>query len=119
MNFVYIHKDDLRKWQFEALKIQQDIQNLLDKSEVDNWCGGGVLIGAARQGGFLYWDNDIDVFVKHKDLKKIFQNIWIEKLLEKYEIWSQTNGYWQRNRQLNKLLMSPKLDEYFLDFELK
>ena len=119
MHFVYVHKDDLRKWQLEALKIQQDFQYLLDRAAIDNWCGGGILIGAIREGRLLYWDNDIDVFIRHENLKKILRVIWQEKFLNGYEIWSQSDGYWQLNKSLNRLLRSRALDEKQLDIALK
>ena len=119
MHFVYVHKDDLRKWQFETLKIQQAFQKLMDRFGLDNWCGGGFLIGAIRDGRFLYWDNDIDLFIKHENLKEILRIMWEEKFLVENEIWSQVNGYWQINEQMNKLLQSPNLDEKKLDLELK
>ena len=119
MNFVYVHKDDLREWQLETLKIQQDFQYLLDNFNFKNWCGGGFLIGAIREGRFLYWDNDIDVFIDHSSLKKILHIIWKEKFLEKYEIWSQVDGYWQVNRPINRLLRSSTFNQEHLELELK
>jgi phosphorylcholine metabolism protein LicD len=119
MHFVYVHKDDLRKWQLETLKIQQGFQSLLDRAGIDNWCGGGFLIGAAREGRFLYWDNDIDVFIKHENVKKIIHTMWQEKFLAHYEIWSQVNGYWQINAKMNTLLQSSTFDEKSLEMELE
>jgi hypothetical protein len=119
MNFVYVHKDDLRKWQIETLKIQQDFQKLMDRFGIDNWCGGGFLIGAIRDGGFLYWDNDIDLFIKHENFKEILRIIWKEKFLDRNEIWSQVDGYWQINTRMNRLLQSSTFDEEILNIELK
>ena len=119
MNFVYVHKADLRRWQKETLKIQQAFQCLLDRFAVANWCGGGFLIGAVREGGFLYWDNDIDVFIKHGSLKEILRVLWKERFMASYEIWSQVDGYWQVNGRLNHLLKKTNFDEKNIDIELK
>ena len=52
-----------------------DLLNFVDKLARDNdipyWIDGGTLLGAVRHGGFIPWDNDIDVNLLVKDYNKL------------------------------------------------
>lgn len=118
MRFLYVHRDDIRKWQLATLEIQQVVQNLFDEYEISGWCGGGSLIGAVRNGGFLYWDNDLDMFFKFQDYKRIIMAFRERKLLDAYDLIYFRNGYWQKNYQLMNVLRADLLNKDLLDFDI-
>jgi lipopolysaccharide cholinephosphotransferase len=63
------------------LKDMQDLcQELLDlttnicnKHDIDYWLDGGNLLGAIRHGGFIPWDDDMDIAMMRKDYNKFSQ----------------------------------------------
>ena len=119
MEYIYVDRDDLKKWQLATLEIQQDIQSLFEKYTMDCWCGGGTLIGAVRDNGFLYWDNDLDMFFMFKNYKNIILSFLKEKIFDRYDMYYYRYGYWQKNVNLMNLAMEEETDEVLLDFEIE
>ena len=119
MEYIYVHRDDMRKWQQATLDIQQDIQALFENHGIECWCGGGTLIGAVRDEGFLYWDNDLDMFFMFKDYKKVFLSFLETKIFDRYDLYYYRYGHWQKNNKLTQLATDDKVDKTLLDFEIE
>ena len=65
---------DLMKKQnkiFDALEFLEKITNILNKNKIEYWMYGGALLGYIRDGSFISWDNDIDLFVWKQDYAKL------------------------------------------------
>jgi lipopolysaccharide cholinephosphotransferase len=41
------------------------------KNGIEYWLAGGTALGACRQGGFITWDNDADVFMMEEEFDKL------------------------------------------------
>lgn len=66
----------LRKAQMRMLDILQVIDAICRKHNIPYFLDGGSLIGAVRHGGFIPWDDDLDIAVMRNDfvrLRKILQ----------------------------------------------
>ncbi len=61
--------------QEKSLEIFKYFQKLCAEHGLRYWVGGGTLIGALRHGGFIPWDDDIDVFMPRPDYEK-FYALW-------------------------------------------
>lgn len=98
---------DLRKAQLRMLELLIFLDGVCRENKLTYWLDSGTLIGAARHGGFIPWDDDIDVCMMRKDayhLKKILGNkIYNDHII----LQTQTNdrlylnSSWMTLRDLN------------------
>ena len=61
----------LRRDQKELLRMLQKIGEICDRHNIRWWLAAGTLLGAARHGGFIPWDDDVDIFVLRKDYRML------------------------------------------------
>lgn len=61
----------LRKAQLRMLEILQVIDAICRKHSIPYFLDGGSLIGAIRHGGFIPWDDDLDIAVMREDFYKL------------------------------------------------
>ena len=59
---------DLQK---RILDIFREVRDILDRNGITYFAIGGTCIGAVRHGGFIPWDDDLDVCVLASDYRKI------------------------------------------------
>lgn len=71
---------DLRKAQICMLELLKFLDDICRKHNLEYWLDSGTLIGAARHGGFIPWDDDIDVCMMKKDAERL-------KEIMKDKIW--------------------------------
>ena len=74
---------DLRNMQLQLLDILKKFDAICQKHHIPYWLDSGTLIGAVRHGGFIPWDDDIDVCVLLKDYKKL-RKILVKELSTPY-----------------------------------
>lgn len=75
--------ETLKKVQRTELEILHDFVDLCEKNDLIYFGVAGTGIGAIRHGGFIPWDDDIDVAMPRKDFDK-FVRIAKEKYSDKY-----------------------------------
>ena len=65
---------ELRKIQEKKLGILIDIVTFCNENKIKYWLDSGTLLGAVRHGGFIPWDDDIDIVIMKEDAKFLKEN---------------------------------------------
>lgn len=86
--------ETLRKVQLVQLEIAKEIKRVCEENNITCWMEGGTLLGAVRHGGFIPWDDDLDLGMHREDYEK-FLRIAPDALNEKYELvdWKTVRDY--------------------------
>lgn len=77
--------ETLKKLQTIELEILSDFARLCDKYDIDYFACGGTTIGVVRHGGFIPWDDDIDIGFLRKDYDR-FLEVAEKEYGDKYHI---------------------------------
>lgn len=72
---IILTQSELRNLQLKSLEILLYFKNFCDKYKLTFYLCGGCCIGAVRHGGFIPWDDDVDVFMPRRDYEKLSE-IW-------------------------------------------
>lgn len=60
----------LRKMQLRILDILVEIDRICRKHNINYWIDFGTLLGTVRHGGFIPWDDDLDIAMPSDDFRK-------------------------------------------------
>lgn len=80
--------------QNKILEIAVYVDELCKKNEIDYCLMGGSALGAKRHGGFIPWDDDLDIFMTPEQYKK-FRNVFnrdADKGKYYLQEWGATDG---------------------------
>ena len=61
----------LRNHQLRMLEMLKYIDGVCKKHNISYWLSSGTLLGAVRHGGFIPWDDDLDIEMLRKDYLKL------------------------------------------------
>lgn len=84
MDKVY-DPETLKKIQQTELEMLKDFDALCDKYGIEYFAVGGTTIGCLRHGGFIPWDDDIDLGMLREDYEK-FLGVAEKEYGEKYSV---------------------------------
>lgn len=69
---------ELRKLQIRMLEMMVEIDAICRKHNIPYWLSSGTALGAVRHGGFIPWDDDLDIEIFRKDYKRLVKVLKME-----------------------------------------
>jgi lipopolysaccharide cholinephosphotransferase len=63
----------LRRMQHKMVEILDVVDAICKKHSLQYWLCAGSLLGAVRHGGFIPWDDDLDIAMMRSDYKKLLK----------------------------------------------
>lgn len=79
---------NLKEYQDELLNIYKNVSELFLRYNIKSIAHSGTLLGIVRhKNDFIPWDDDLDILVSYKDLKKNYNEIINEINSEKGKYW--------------------------------
>lgn len=97
MGNTLISPDNVRKMQLKGLEMALFFDKFCEEHGLTYFFCGGCCIGAIRHGGFVPWDDDVDVFMPRDDYEKL-KEIWQDT--EEYSIQYTTEDFLTENQFL-------------------
>lgn len=80
-------KEDVRRIQLAEKEILSEFDSVCKKAGLSYYLIAGTLLGAVRHGGFIPWDDDVDVGMPRKDFERL-QKACREHLAQGYTLQS-------------------------------
>ncbi|MCI9045721.1 MAG: LicD family protein [Hungatella sp.] len=77
-------KEELRRMQLIQLELLQEVDRICTKHHISYSVEGGTLLGAVRHGGFIPWDDDVDIAMVRSEYRKFCKVCKKELDSEKY-----------------------------------
>lgn len=81
---------EIRKAQLRMLEMLKALDTICREHNLVYWLAGGTMLGAARHGGFIPWDDDVDVYMPRKDARKL-KKIFGKEILYGFLVLQNTN----------------------------
>ena len=63
----------LRRHQQRMLEMMVWLDGVCRRHKIPYWLGSGTLLGAVRHGGFIPWDDDVDIEFLHDDYPRLLE----------------------------------------------
>lgn len=82
----YVPSEVKQAWAAE-LEVLQEIDRICRKYDIPYFADWGTLLGAVRHGGFIPWDDDLDITMKRADYERFLQ-VAQKELRDDYEIFT-------------------------------
>lgn len=80
----------------------RSVSNALQKNNIDFSLMAGTLLGFARHGGFIPWDDDVDFYVAHKNVAALKKLIERQTVLCSEPFWGGIKLYFCKDALFSK-----------------
>jgi lipopolysaccharide cholinephosphotransferase len=85
--------DFLPEYQNHLFEMLNDLAEIINTHNLTWWLDGGTLLGLVRSGGFIPWDDDMDISLPRNDYIKLMLILKEDKQFnEKYSLLHDTDN---------------------------
>lgn len=90
----YVPSEIKQAWAVQ-IEILQEIDRICKKYDIPYFADWGTLLGAVRHGGYIPWDDDLDITMKRADYER-FKEVAEKELPEEFQLFSFDNhpNFW-------------------------
>ncbi len=74
----------LRRQQQRMLEMMVWLDDVCRRHKIPYWLGSGTLLGAVRHGGFIPWDDDVDIEFRREDYPRLLEVLTQETVGSNY-----------------------------------
>ena len=111
----------LREMQLEIVEMIKVIDSVFEQNEIRYLLLGGSVLGAVRHGGFIPWDDDVDIGIFREDFDKaesLLKNLssYVYENAEKHIVPDLPCGHLHLVNDLYPIDNSPTIDVFALDY---
>lgn len=102
----------LRKSQLRMVEMLICFDKVCRDNNLEYWLDFGTLLGAVRHGGFIPWDDDVDVAMKRSDAMKL-KKIWLKNYQKEQFVYQchETDSFhfrfWDKIRDIKSANVAP------------
>lgn len=90
-DILNLDRETLRKLQLKELESLVYFDDFCKKHELTYYLLGGCVIGAVRHGGFIPWDDDIDLIMPRRDYERMLR-LWKKEESSERFLMLKTDG---------------------------
>lgn len=104
----------IKELQAKILEVMLYIDKVCRRDNITYFIMGGTALGAVRHGGFIPWDDDLDIFMTPSEYKK-FKTAFEKDNSDKFVIqeWSTVDGYLEYSKV--RMNGTTFIEEHFKD----
>ena len=88
---ISVSKEELRQLQLKELESLTYFEEFCKKHELRWYLLGGCVIGAVRHGGFIPWDDDVDIIMPRRDYERMLR-LWKQEESSERFLMLKTDG---------------------------
>ena len=88
---ISVSKEELRQLQLKELESLTYFEEFCKKHELRWYLLGGCVIGAVRHGGFIPWDDDVDIIMPRRDYERMLR-LWKHEESSERFLMLKTDG---------------------------
>ena len=88
---ISVSREELRQLQLKELESLTYFKEFCEKHELRWYLLGGCVIGAVRHGGFIPWDDDVDIIMPRRDYERMLR-LWKQEESSERFLMLKTDG---------------------------